>query len=665
MRLALSLVTLLWLIVQPVPAQAEWTPTNGPNGGCFSYFVFPPGAPSLVFASGGYMEHFSGLYRSTDGGASWELQIMNDRVMVGRLVADPWRPGRLLFGGSAYYGTGFFESTDMGVTWVTMTDALAFGPDDLVVDRETPNTIYGIASGGYHMAAGVFKSTDGGRTWARKAILAHPRLAGADLEIDPSDSQSIYAMLGNGRVYKSVNGGETWRQSSKGLPGYEKGVHSIAINPVDPRTLYSAGREGIYKTTNGGTNWFTTDCHCSAREIDIDPGNPSVVYAAGRAESGLEQAVKSTDGGKSWRRLSLPRFDVHPYTAIAVDPRNPEHVFAASEARGILKSANGGMTWRRSMRNVRLPVYSLSADLGHAGHMMAVGGPLSKKIVFETFNGGAFWRWVPVLDSYNVSYIAIHPRNGNVMAAVADWNLLVSSDAGKHWDIRDQVENVYLDPSQSNTMYAFFGWRDFRKSTDLGRSWVRLGLPLRAYESVEDVAINPRQSSILYVATLGSTDEEDPAPARLFRSTNGGATWKDITGGGLPQVEIFSEVEINWKAPRTVYVIGSLVAGASTVLCRSTDGGDTWAQLTASFPGSRLSVDRFNSQRLLSYRAGDYGLYLSQDGGRTWHAIETDGLFSPGRLYIERGAIGTALFDPWRAKRIFAAVDGVKRYGLP
>lgn len=670
----IPVLTLLVLLTTSVTGgNGKWIPTNGPNGTLFTSFVFPRGQSNVLFALGAprgdpWMTS-DPLYVSMDSGASWRPILWNNRVLTGVLKSDPHKEGRLLFIGSGVdqFSNGVLESTDFGISW----RIVATGPfwfHDFEFHPFSSDVLYGINSGGYRDPSIFYKSTDGGKTWMKKATLARPKLEGADIAVDQHNGEILYVVLGNGHVYKSTNGGNSFQDSSRGLLRLERGVRSLAIDWKVPEVLYSAGSEGVFKTTDGGSNWFSTKCNCRVREIVIHPNNNEVLYAAGHGDTGVAQAVKSIDGGKTWVSLGLPRFDTRPYIALAIDPRAPKILFAGAELRGILKSTDAGLSWHSSNRGARLPVINLTADKRTPGHMFAVAdrGFMVKGIVFETFNGGANWKWTTTLDSYDVERIIVHPKNPLILAAIAyvkpSDRIFVSTNGGKTWQMRGEATRVFFDPSRMDTIFGVDTYL-IRKSTDLGLTWTTITPTLNRAndESLTDLAIDPKDGRILYATTLGSGDEDikPPAPARLFKSTNGGLNWNVIQARSLPRTDIFWEVELNPKTPSNVYIVGGSPGGASAILSRSTDAGKNWLQID-QFPGEFLSIDSLNPQRMLTYNLGGDRLFWSRDGGNTWQSINTEGLFSIAQPTF----LTSAFFSPWQAKIVFAAVDGVKTYAL-
>jgi photosystem II stability/assembly factor-like uncharacterized protein len=659
-------VFLLIILVGPVySGVGAWTSTNGPNGGNFSSLVILAAHDNVIFAGGDMLQPLqqnSRLFRSVNAGSSWrEVMTSDGRSLFGHVRVDPLQPDRIMLNSPFF---GIFSSTDTGATWQNVTSSEG-GFTDMEFNTQNANNLYAVLSTGGGPAP-FFFSADGGKTWSRKSVVSrHQRLAGADLVVSGANPNTLYIQLGDGLVYQSMNQGNTWRLRSNGLPGLEQGIRGLAIDPKNSQVLYSAGYEGVYKTTNGAGNWFSTGCECHVRQIAIDPSNSSVLYAVGRGDDPLaKQAVKSTDSGKTWSRLNLPHFQTFPYTAIAVDPANPKTLLASSQFRGIFKSTNGGDSWRLSTAGARLDMSGLAADVNRPGHLFAYGG----YVTFETNNSGGKWNWVTPLDPFGIKDLRVHPKDSNVIVGAYEHcdscsNLVVSTDGGKTWQARKSpvdpcgLHSILMDPIQSGTIYTFCSGylQDIAKSTDLGQTWKVHKFPLRNEEVIYSVAVDHVLGKNIYVTTLcGEECPGLPGNARIYKSTNAGNGWADITWGatkhGLPQTDVYEHVETDPKNASVVYVVG---AGLS----KSTDAGLTWFH-TDNFRGGAISIDPWNPQHLVST-----GFYLdtvvaSNDGGKTWMP------FINGLSRFE--TVGDIIFSPWTPKVLFAATsDGVKTYTEP
>ncbi len=314
---------------------ANW---NLANHGLFdmdiNVLAIDPVNPNTLYAG----SWFAGIFKSTDSGTSW-ANVLNDRpAWITTLAIDPGNSNTI------YAGTEFcnaLKSTDGGANWNDISNGLypCEAVNALAIDPSNPNTLYLGASPGYggyqDRLNDLLKSTDGGASWTLMnnglPYDSHPTY-GYDyyttvnaLAIDPLNPNTIYAGTVNG-IYKSTNGAGSWSPAQNGLPGY--GIFSIVIDPKNPNTLYAGGVGGVYKTTNGGGSWKTinkgfADPSPWVNVLAIDPLNPSTLYA------GANGVYKTTDSGTNWYPLNngLTNKDVK---AIAIDPLTTSTLYAGT-----------------------------------------------------------------------------------------------------------------------------------------------------------------------------------------------------------------------------------------------------------------------------------------------------------------------------------------------
>ncbi|HEX8292158.1 MAG TPA: carboxypeptidase regulatory-like domain-containing protein, partial [Pyrinomonadaceae bacterium] len=252
-----------------------------------------------------------GVYRSTDGGASWQL---------GGQVRPSTAPNS------------------------TRT---------VVVDPSTPSTVYAGTSG-----SGIYKSTDGGLVFeAKSSGLISPIVN--SLAVNPAEPSTLYAGTSFG-IFKTTNGGENWAEVRGGISGASPNVTKVVVDPSHPSTVYAATNRGLFKSVDGGTNWAPSNNGLSPfgitpqpRSLALDPTNSATIYASVSSLGG--GVYKTTDGGANWTNSStgltanVNGLTVTPVVnALLVDPASPSTVYAATNAFGIFKSTDGGANWAAS-----------------------------------------------------------------------------------------------------------------------------------------------------------------------------------------------------------------------------------------------------------------------------------------------------------------------------
>jgi photosystem II stability/assembly factor-like uncharacterized protein len=317
----------------------------------------------------------------------------------------------------------------------------------LVVDPQRPRTIFAATYGG------VLKSSDGGRSWW--AVNAAPTAIRVDsFVIDPQDPEILYVGTGGG-VFKSTDGGASWHATNAGLFGDETAeernhrlvegyVGALAVDPRDPQTVYAAAwANGLFKSTNGGASWRRVGPR-DVGTVVLDPENPETIYAGavaaprrpgeGFRRRPLDGVLKSSDGGSSWRAVGLQGKNV---AWLALHPEDANIVYAgASEhdvfnERRVFKSSDGGSSWRAAaLPGKDVDVLTFDPRDPDTVYANVSDGTVFGRIIKST-DGARSWRALDVGQGAN--FLALHPRNSAMLYALSDTGLLVSSDAGRSW----------------------------------------------------------------------------------------------------------------------------------------------------------------------------------------------------------------------------------------
>jgi len=330
--------TLAWVLVSP----ANWKVYS---------LVLDPANSQTIYASVGTVTGQQtgpqtsniGIAKSSDGCTSWSgnMDLWSDSSYfqfssIAPLVINPLQPNTLYFATSGCYDginscSGSIErSTTGGTDWKGLFGIYGINSiTSLTIDPIDQHTIYFVTNIG-----GVYKSTDGGYTF--KQLSMFPDTWIYSLAIDPIDSQNIYVASNSG-VFKSADGGASWNQAKVGLP--DPHITALAIDPTASQNIYagtSGYGDGVYKSTDGGSSWIQRNSGMSNADIQalaVDPINPQNIYASSGGWSGDSTCLfSSTDGGTSWRI-----FGGFAANCLVVDPENPETIYACTGA-GIYKT---------------------------------------------------------------------------------------------------------------------------------------------------------------------------------------------------------------------------------------------------------------------------------------------------------------------------------------
>jgi len=326
MKRAVCTVLLIGLLVGVAPANVnaallEYDKWYMVSDVMFNNIVFDPQDPQLVYAGGR-----GGVYVSTDGGDNWTSLGLRDKTVTD-IAINPQNP-QIIY---AVAG-GIYKSIDKGQTWTLVLDKYFSCID---VNRSNPDVIY---VGGAESEGGIyfiFKSTNGGQTWERKNVAS---FAGRICPIvsDPTNPNIVYVGTEHHGVYKTTNGGTNWTSITKGSASPGPGeINDIAINPQNPEVVYVAAAPlwsdaGVYKTMDGGENWSLIYYlkYSEPTGIAIDPSNPKTVYTIYSA-----YVYKSIDGGQTWVDInkSSPAYLTYGGNLIRVNPHDSRILFASMD----------------------------------------------------------------------------------------------------------------------------------------------------------------------------------------------------------------------------------------------------------------------------------------------------------------------------------------------
>src|ERR1700693_4783629 len=396
---------------------------------------------------------------------------------------------------------------------------------------------------------------------------------------DPSRPSTLYAGTAEG-VFKSDDGGASWRAASAGLPSAR--VQTIAIDPTATSTLYvgtltpnGVDSVGIFKSTDGAASWtaineglidpLTGISPLDVWSLAIDPKNPGTILAGSR----FSEIFKSVDGGVTWQFKTFGGFQVALETsAFQFDPSSSSRILAATTL-GLLRSTDGGESWN-AFGSVSDPFFTLVADPTppttlYAGNQAGTG-------LFKSTDSGAHWTTI------NKGL----PTNQGATGALP------------------LILGLAVDPSHPTNLYAGTYGNGLYRSTDGGLNWSPASGAMRTNYVA---AISVVQSSTLLAGTLGSG---------VYRSADNAGTWT-LSDAGL-DIAIVTSLLADPGTPGTVY------ASAFDGVYKSADGGGTWLALSNGFPIAPVSAlaSRSGNPRTLFAATFGSGVWKSTDGGGTW-----------------------------------------------
>ena len=586
-----------------------------------------------------------GLWKSTNDGLSWtQLFDAAGTHTLGAMTFDPGSPdvlwagtGDFVQGCEGYFGIGLLRSADGGLTWAPRNGSGASTLEDMsnfssvVVDpRDGNHVVVGGrvrgCSSGTQATGGLFTTTDAGLNWTKRL---------ADTEIheiaeDPVTRDTWWAATNKG-IYKSTNNGVTWTiQTASGLPNGNTGRTELAIAPSNPQVVYALfeNSNDVWRTTNGGSSWTRQSSGNNACDgqcwynmvLRVHPTTPDTVYR------GTIHIFKSTNGGVNWTDLSNAwgsSQKVHQDThAFWVETANPEWLYVGSDG-GVWKSTNGGASFSSLNTNLSMTqFYAIAVDASNSGVIcggaqdnssLARGGVTNVWDLQGVTGDGFVCAIDPVNPNY--AYITSYPSGGypsvsrSTSGIFGGFGGITGPGSGiVGGDRIDWVTPYILDPRAPSVLYV--GTHRVYKSIDHGTTWAQSG-PSDMTGGSGDILtleVNRNYNGSVFA---GTTD------GRVWRTTNGGAQWTNITSG-LPARSI-NDVAADPTAPARAFTV---VGGFGTAHLWEHTGSGTWIARGGGLPDVPA-----NSVLMLTGSdvvvGTDVGVFRSTDGGASFAPFMT------------------------------------------
>jgi photosystem II stability/assembly factor-like uncharacterized protein len=626
-----------------------------------------------------------GVWKTTNAGQTWEN--VSDGYLrtasVGAIAVAEADPNVIYVGmgeacirGNVTRGDGVYRSTDGGRTWTHLGLADTHHIARVRIDPRDPDRVYVSAFGhafGPNGERGVYRSTDGGRTWQR--VLYRSERAGAiDLCLDPANPRVLYATIweaqryphtlvsggpGSG-IFKSTDGGDTWTEITRrpGLPRSVLGRMGIAASGARPGRLWAAieaGEDegGLYRSDDGGETWerVSADRELLTRawyyeHVFADPRDADTVYVLNMP------MLKSVDGGRTFVHMQSPHGDYHD---LWIDPRNPRRMIVGHDG-GACVSLDGGETWSSVHNQPTAQFYHVTTDNRFPYRVYGAQQDNTTLCVPSRSDAGA----ITLGECYPVGggecgYIAVRPDDPDVVYAGSYGGLITRYDHRSRqvrditvWpddplgypakDVKYRFQwtaPILLSPHDPRVLYAA-GNHVFR-SGDEGQSWEvispdltrndpsKLGssggpitqdnVSTEYYCTIFALAESPRQRGLLWA---GSDD------GLIHVSRDDGRSWENVTPPAalLPEWALISIIEPSPHDPAVAYVAATRykLDDPRPYLLRTTDYGRSWQLIVGGIPADDFTrVIRADPERVgLLYCGTESGVYVSFDDGASW-----------------------------------------------
>lgn len=534
------------------------------------------------------------------------------------------------------YGIGILKTTDYGQTWTKSLDwsyEQQKGVNDVEIDPNNPSIIWAATT------EGIFKSTDAGSTWEN----VHPVIMGFDIAINPLNSDIVFATHGNfgstgHGIYRTTDGGNIWTKLSNGLPQAFNGKAVLSIYKADPNIVYvsigngSVSNAGTWlcKSTNGGNSWTIVNTYDYATYqgwyshwVGVSPFNPGLVLAGGI------DVFKSSNGGATLTQKSYwynwdfgvtppggpegPPDYVHAdQHSITFHPTNPNIIYFGTDG-GVFRSTDAGETFSGCNGGYQSTQFYNGFSSSYNLPDLAIGGMQDNATAI--YQGNVAWFRTIGGDGCQTG---IDPNNNNILYGTYQYlNILKSTDGGLNWigigpsgsDNPAFVAPFIICRANPNVIYA--GSRKFHKSINGGSTWITgNGGAFLDGNQILSIGVSATSTDTIYVGTAPVSSR-----AKIFRSTDGGNTFTNITGV-LPD-RYPDDIAVDPNDSKIVYVVFS--GFGTSHLYKSIDGGNNWIDIGSSLPdvpSSAIVIDPTNSNIL--YFGNDIGVYVSTNAGQSW-----------------------------------------------
>lgn len=650
--------------------------TAAPSGRITRFAVHPTDQRIIYAASAS-----GGLWKTVNGGTSWKpIFEKQSTVSMGVVTIDPNNPETIWVGTgeqnnvrSSQFGDGVYRSTNGGETWEHMglRDSRHIGR--IIVDPRDSNTIYVAALGslwGPSEERGLYRSKDGGRTWVR--LLRPSKYTGVvEVAMHPTDPNILYAatfqrerrnwsMIGGGAeggLWRSTDGGDRWERVGNGFPTTPVGRVGVTFCPSNPDIMYATAvgpDGGTFRSVDGGASWerrnATMQSHWYYGELFCDPANPERVYAP------MTPLLRSEDGGKTFADIVENQVHADHHT-LWINPKDPDHLMVGNDG-GIYISRDAGKRWEWRSNLPVMQLYTVAADMqepfyhvyGGTQDNGSWGGPIGTR--YEDGIANEDWTFLSGGDGF---YAVADPTDANIVYSQSQYGTLLRTNRKsleqkriQPWQPQQGEFPPYrwnwsaplvISPHDPKTLY--FGANVVFRSRDRGDTWERISpdltrqlsrdkLPLQGkvqpantidlhsstalYGNIHSLSVSPLVNGVV----AAGTDD-----GLIQVSRDDGRTWtKSARFPGVP--EQMKVAMLTWSPTRegTIFAVfdGHQDNDFRPHAVRSDDYGATWHSITSNLPtfGPTKSIASHPRNGELLFVGTDFGVFFSRDGGGNW-----------------------------------------------
>ncbi|MEW6455894.1 MAG: hypothetical protein AB1410_04170 [Acidobacteriota bacterium] len=619
-----------------------------------------------------------GVWKTINNGITWEPIFDNESVStIGDITVAPSDPNIVWVGTgeannrqSSSWGNGVYKSMDGGKTWINMGLKDSHHVGRIVIDPKNPDVVYVAAAGrlwGPNKERGLFKTSDGGKTW-KNVLFINEDTGVIDVAMDYESPNIIYAAAYQRRrtaygfngggphsaLYKSIDGGETWKKLTEGLPSGDTGRIGVDVYRKNPNIVYTIieNKEGgVFRSEDKGETWkkisSTNPRPMYYSQIRIDPNNDQRIWVLGA------QMYFSEDGGKTFRTdwIRMIHGDHH---ALWINPADSNHMVLGSDG-GIHISYDTGRSWDFINTIPLGQFYEIGFDMRKPYYVYgglqdngSWAGPSATRYRVgitneDWYNVGGGDGFYAQVDPTDHTIVYVESQDGNLMR----FNLKTDERRSIRPVPKDEKEEyrfnwnspILISPHNPKTIY--YGGNKLFKSTDRGETWAespdlttnqdRDKLPIMGVILNENTL--SRNDGVLHYGTIITISESPLKEGLLYVGTDdgyvqvskdGGKTWENLTGRikGVPPNTYVSRVVASRFKEGTVYVTfdGHRSNDFTPYVFVSSDYGENWKSIVGNLPhGHTVNVIRESLKNSnLLFVGTEFGANFSLNRGEKW-----------------------------------------------
>ena len=664
-----------------VPGALEYRLLGPFRGGRSAAVTGVPNKPNLFYfgATGG------GIWRTKDGGRAWEN--ISDGFFggsIGAIEVSESDPNVIYVGGgektvrgNVSSGYGIWKSEDAGKTWQSSGLKNSRHIPRIAIHPTNYNTVYAAVLGNIYKPSqerGVYKSTDGGKTWEQK-LFVNQNAGAVDLLLDPNNPRVLYASTWNVRrtpyslssggdgsaLWKSTDSGETWKEISKnsGFPTDTLGIIGVTVSPVNSERIWAIvenkEKGGVYQSNDGGETWKLINSERKLRQrawyysrIYADTEDKNTVYVLN------VNYHKSTDGGKNWSTYNAPHGDHHD---LWIAPEDPKRMIIGDDG-GAQVTYDGGETWSTYYNQPTSQFYRVTTDNAFPYRIYVAQQDNSTLRIPHRTEG---WNiseddWESTAGGES-AHIAIDPNNNDIVyggsydgfltrynhktktvRSISVWPDNPMGSGAEAMKYRFQWNfPIFFSPHNPKKLYT--ASNHLHVSTNEGESWELISPDLTRNDPTKlgssGGPITQDNTSVEYYCTIFAAAESPITEGMLWvgsddglvhLSKNGGKNWEDVTPKGMPEWMMINSIEPSHFDEGTCYIAGTKykTGDFAPYLYKTTDYGKTWKKITAGIADEHFTrvLREDPNQKGLLYAGTETGMYISFNDGSSWETFQ-------------------------------------------